>query len=311
MSNRVSIGSTGLSVNPVGFGTNTVGGHNLFGPQDEAQGKALVRQAIEAGIDFFDTAYIYGPERSEVLTGEAIAEMGVRERVVIATKAAHVITDQGVHFDNSPAFLQRSVEDSLRRLGTDYIDLFYIHMPDGKTPEAEAVGALQSLREQGKIRAIGVSNFSLEQLQRANRDGHVDVVQSEYSLLHRAPERDLLPYIVERGMSFVPYFPLACGLLAGKYRPDTSFGDFRADMPLFQPAVFAGNLSKVENLRPIASTHGVEVAQIALAWCLAQPGIDAIIPGAKNAAQLEGNVRTDSVVLSATELKQLDRAFRP
>ncbi len=309
MAAKVRIGRTELEVNPIGFGTNSVGGHNLYGPQDEAAGKALVRAAIANGIDHFDTAYIYGPERSEILTGEVIRELGVRDSVVIATKAAHVISDDGVHFDNSPDFLYQAVEDSLRRLGSDYIDLFYVHMPDGVTPEHEAIGALQRLREQGKLRAIGVSNFSLEQLKRANVDGYVDVVQSQYSLLSREAEDDLLPYIVQHGMSLVPYFPLAGGLLAGKYKADDHFSDHRAKLPMFQPDVFAANLDKVDALRPIAKAHGVDVAQIALAWCLAQPGIDTIIPGAKRTEQLEDNLRTASVTLPQSDLDKINKVF--
>lgn len=309
MYGRVNIGSTPLEVNPIGYGANSVGGHNIYGPQDEAAGVALVRAALNAGVDYFDTAYIYGPERSEVLTGEAIRAAGARDRVVLATKAAHVLSEDGLSFDNSPAFLTRSVDESLQRLGFDHIDLFYIHMPDGKTPEAEAVGALQRLREAGKIRAIGVSNFSLEQLRRANADGHVDVVQSQYSLLHREPERELLPNIVEAGLSFVPYFPLASGLLAGKYRPDSTFTDHRASLPAFQPDQFARNLERVDALRPIAGTHGVDVAQVALAWLLAQPGVDTIIPGAKNTAQLQANLQTAAVNLTESEVATIDRLF--
>ncbi len=309
MTDKIRIGATDLRVNPVGMGTNSVGGHNLYGPQDEQHGKALVRAAVELGIDFFDTAYIYGPERSEVLTGEVIAELGMRDRVVLATKGAYRPTADGMSIDNSPAFLVQCVEESLQRMQTDDIDLFYIHLPDESTPKDEAVGALQRLREQGKIRAIGVSNFSLSQLEEANRNGHVDVVQSQYSLLHREPERDLLPYIVRHGLSFVPYFPLACGMLAGKYRADMTFTDFRADQPMFQPDVFEANLARVEALRPIAEAHGMDVAQVALAWCLAQPGIDVIIPGAKNEAQLRGNLRAASVRLAPAELETLSAQF--
>lgn len=308
--NKVRIGSTSLQVNPVGFGANSVGGHNIYGPCDEDAGMAMVRYAIEAGVDYFDTAYIYGPERSEVLTGAAIRDMGARDHVVLATKAAHVISDAGLHFDNSPGFLTRSVDESLKRLGFDAIDIFYIHMPDGKTPEAEAVGALQRLREEGKIRAIGVSNFSLEQLRRANVDGHVDVVQSEYSLLCRDVEQDLLPYIQQHKLSFVPYFPLASGLLAGKYNADTTFDDHRASLPYFQEPRFADNLRRIAAMRPIAKAHGVDVGQVALAWCLAQPGIDSIIPGAKNPAQLEANLLAGSVTLSPAEIGILDRLFQ-
>ncbi len=309
MTSKTRIGTTDLYVNPIGLGTNAVGGHNVYGPQDEASGKALVRAAIENGIDYFDTAYIYGPERSEVLTGEAVAEMGARDRVVLATKGAYKLVGDGVEMDNSPAFLRECVEASLRRMGTDYIDLFYIHQPDEKTPKDEAVGALQRLKEEGKIRAVGVSNFSLEQLREADRDGYVDVIQCAYSLLDRGMEKELLPFAVSRDISFVPYFPLACGLLTGKYGPEDTFTDFRAEHPFFQGEDYLKNLEKVDALRPLAADHGVEVAHIALAWCLSRQGMDTIIPGAKSPQQLESNLKAGQVKLSATELETIDQLF--
>ncbi len=311
MMEKRQIGTSGIRVNPVGFGANAVGGHNLYGPQDEEAGKALMRAAIEEGVDFIDTAYIYGPERSEVLVGEVVREMGVRDQVVLATKDAYRTTDEGVVFDNSPDFLRERVEASLRRMQTDYIDLFYIHHPDENTPKDEAVAALLRLKEEGKIRAIGVSNFSRELLAEANRDGEVDAVQNQYSLLVRDAERDVLPYAAEHHITFVPYFPLASGLLAGKYSPDSRFSDHRAGNPLFQGEVFQENLEKVAQLRPIARDHGVDVSHIALAWCLAQDGIDAIIPGAKNPDQLRDNLQTADVVLTREEFSSIDRIFAP
>ena len=157
-----------------------------------------------------------------------------------------------VAIDNSPAFLKEAVDSSLKRLQTDYIDLFYIHFPDHDTPKDEAVGALKELKDAGKIRAIGVSNFSIEQLKEANKDGYVDVVQSEYNLFKRGAEKDLLPYTAENKISFIPYFPLASGLLGGKYHKDSKFIDGRAKNPLFQGETFAQNLEKVERVREIA-----------------------------------------------------------
>jgi aryl-alcohol dehydrogenase-like predicted oxidoreductase len=305
------IGKSGLWVNPIGFGANAVGGHNIYGPLDESAGKAVMRAAIEAGVDFIDTAFIYGPERSEVLVGEVIREMGVRNQVVLATKDAYRFTDDGVVFDNSPDFLRECVDACLRRLQTDYIDLFYIHQPDENTPKDQAVAALQELKAEGKIRAIGVSNFSLAQLEEANRNGGVDAVQNQYSLLVRDAEKDVLSYAAREGITFVPYFPLASGLLAGKYRPETRFADHRADNPLFQGEAFQRNLEKVEQLRPIARAHGAEVGHIALAWCLSRNGIDAIIPGAKDKAQLQSNLKAGQVQLSEAEINRIDRLFAP
>ncbi|WP_336881586.1 aldo/keto reductase [Priestia koreensis] len=310
MVKKVRIGQTDLHVNPIGLGTNAVGGHNLYPNLDEEVGKDLVRTAISKGINFLDTAFIYGPKRSEELIGEVLKETGNRSDIVIATKGAHKFVGNDVVIDNSPAYLKQSVEDSLKRLQTDYIDLYYIHFPDENTPKDEAVGALKELKDQGKIKAIGVSNFSIDQLKEANKDGYVDVYQGEYNLFQRDAERDILPYAAENNISFVPYFPLAAGLLVGKYTKETTFDDLRKDMDLFKKENFEKNLEKVDALREIAEANNVEVAHLVLAWYLEQPAIDAIIPGAKRAAQVENNLKTLDVKLSPADIQKVDRIFR-
>ncbi|ACB62397.1 aldo/keto reductase [Exiguobacterium sibiricum 255-15] len=309
MNKSVKLGKSNLTVNPIGLGTNAVGGHNLYPNLDEQAGRDLVRVALMNGINFLDTAYIYGPERSEELVGEVWSETVEREEVILATKGAHQLVDGKVVMNNSPEFLKQAVEDSLKRLRTDYIDLYYIHFPDEDTPKDEAVAALAELKAEGKIRAIGVSNFSLEQLKEANKDGHVDVYQGEYNLFKRDAEKEILPYIREHGISFVPYFPLAAGLLAGKYDAETKFDDLRKNDPLFQEDVFKDNLAKVDLLRPIAEAKDAEVAHIVLAWYLAQDGIDAIIPGAKRADQVTDTIRTLDVELTEDEIRQIDHIF--
>ncbi|WP_046212558.1 aldo/keto reductase [Paenibacillus wulumuqiensis] len=310
MTNHTRLGKSDLQVNPIGLGANAVGGHNLYPNLDEEAGKDVVRTAIANGINFIDTAFIYGPKRSEELIGEVLKETGKRNEVVIATKGAHKFTEQGeVVFDNSPAFLRASVEGSLKRLQTDYIDLYYIHFPDEHTPKDEAVGELKKLKDEGKIRAIGVSNFSLEQLQTANKDGYVDVLQSEYNLFKRGAEQDLLPYTAQNQISFIPYFPLASGLLAGKYDANTSFDDLRARDPLFTGEAFTHNLQKVEMLRPIAQAKGVEIAHLVLAWYLTRDSIDAIIPGAKRADQVLDNLKTLEIQLTPQEIEQISHIF--
>ncbi|KTR60566.1 oxidoreductase [Exiguobacterium indicum] len=309
MTKHVQLGQSNLFVHPIGLGTNAVGGHNLYPNLDEQAGRDLVRVALQQGINFLDTAFIYGPERSEELVGEVWNDTVAREDVVLATKGAHQFVDGNVVMNNSPDFLRQSVEESLKRLQTDYIDLYYIHFPDESTPKDEAVAALTELKKEGKIRAIGVSNFSLEQLKEANKDGHVDVYQGEYNLFKRDAEKELLPYIVENGMSFVPYFPLAAGLLAGKYTKETTFDDLRKNDPLFQKDVFEQNLAKVDQLRPIAEAHDAEVAHVVLAWYLAQDGIDAIIPGAKRPDQVTNTLRTLDVQLSQEDIDKIDQIF--
>src|SRR5690625_3000471 len=177
MDKKVRLGQTDLKINPVGLGANAVGGHNIYPNLDDQVGVEVVKTAIDKGMNFIDTAYSYGNGRSEELIGKALKEVGNREEVVIATKAAQREENGKRVLDNSPAFLKQSVEESLRRLQTDYIDLFYIHHPDEETNKAEAVGALQELKEEGKIRAIGVSNFSMEQLKERSEE-HTSELQS-------------------------------------------------------------------------------------------------------------------------------------
>ncbi|WP_046174169.1 aldo/keto reductase [Domibacillus indicus] len=310
MTKQVQIGKTDLRVNPIGFGANAVGGHNLYPNLDEEAGREMVRTALNHGINFLDTAFIYGPERSEELIGEVLKERGSRSEAVIATKAAHVLTEDGEKFNNSPAFLKRAVDEALSRLQTDYIDLFYIHFPDEKTPKDEAVGALKELKDAGKIRHIGVSNFSIEQLKEANKDGYVDVFQGEYNLLARGAEQELFPYMTEQNISFVPYFPLASGLLTGKYDKNATFDDLRNGLPYFQKDVFAKNLEKVEQIRPIAEAKGAELAHVVLAWYLTRDAIDVIIPGAKRADQVLDNLKTLEISLTEKEINQIDRVFQ-
>ncbi|MGG3622067.1 aldo/keto reductase [Bacillus gobiensis] len=310
MAEQIEIGKSGLIVNPIGLGTNAVGGHNLYPDLNEETGKELVRTALDHGINFLDTAFIYGPERSEELIGEVIKERGARDSVVIATKGAHKFVDGEVEFDNSPAFLKDAVESSLKRLQTDYIDLFYIHFPDEHTPKDEAVGALKELKDQGKTKSIGVSNFSIEQLKEANKDGYVDVLQAEYNLFKREAEKDLLPYTAENNISFVPYFPLASGLLGGKYTKDTKFNDIRAKIPLFQGEAFIRNLEKVDQVREIANAKNAEVAHVVLAWYLTWDAIDTIIPGAKKPEQVINNLKTLNVELTKEEIDKIDSIFK-
>ncbi len=310
MLNKVQLGKSDLFVNPIGLGANTVGGHNLYPNLDEEVGKDLVRTAIHHGINFIDTAFSYGPKRSEELIAEVVKESGNRHELVIATKVAQKYVDGKTKIDNSPAFLRSEVEKSLMRLQTDYIDLLYIHYPDDQTPKDEAVGALKQLKDEGKIRAIGVSNFSLEQLKKANKDDYVDVVQGEYNLLSRFAETNYFPYTIEKNITFIPYFPLASGLLTGKYTKDSTFSDLRNRLPYFQEDVLAQNVEKVEKLRDIANSKNVEITHIVLAWYLTQEAITAVIPGAKNSEQVLNNLKTLDIQLSNDEIKTIDQIFK-
>lgn len=308
MKQFVNLGKSDVEVFPIALGTNAVGGHNLYPNLDEEQGKDVVRQAINHGINLLDTAYIYGPERSEELVGEVVKEYP-REQIKIATKGSHEFDEnQEVHQNNQPEYLKQQVENSLKRLQTDYIDLYYIHFPDDNTPKDQAVAALQELKEQGKIKAIGVSNFTLDQLKEANKDGYVDVVQLEYNLLHRENEA-VLQYCVDHLITFIPYFPLASGILAGKYDENTKFSDHRTTRRDFIPGVFEENVRRVKALESLATAHQTSIANIVLAFYLTRPAIDVIIPGAKRAEQVIENIKAADIVLSDDEIQYIDELF--
>lgn len=308
MKQFVNLGKSDVEVFPIALGTNAVGGHNLYPNLDEERGKDVVRQAINHGINLLDTAYIYGPERSEELVGEVVKEYP-REQIKIATKGSHEFDEnQEVHQNNQPEYLKQQVENSLKRLQTDYIDLYYIHFPDDNTPKDQAVAALQELKEQGKIKAIGVSNFTLDQLKEANKDGYVDVVQLEYNLLHRENEA-VLQYCVDHLITFIPYFPLASGILAGKYDENTKFSDHRTTRRDFIPGVFEENVRRVKALESLAAAHQTSIANIVLAFYLTRPAIDVIIPGAKRAEQVIENIKAADIVLSDDEIQYIDELF--
>src|SRR5690625_1946195 len=307
----VQIGRTDLNVNPIGLGTNAVGGQKYYPNMTDEAGRELLLSAIEVGVNFWDTAFTYGPKRSEQIIGEILTETKKRNDIVLATKGSHKFVDGKVIHDNSPEYLEKTLMESLDRLQTDYVDLFYIHYPDETTPKYEAVGALHQLKEKGIIRAIGVSNFSLEQLKEANQDGYVDVVQDHYNLLHREAEENYFPYTLENDISFIPYFPFASGLLAGKYTAETTFpeGDVRLKKAEFQSKNFQKNIEKVEELRRIADTYGVEISQLVLAWYLTRDAIDVVIPGAKRGNQVKNNMKALEISLSAEHVQKIDQLF--
>ncbi|WP_125705067.1 aldo/keto reductase [Lacticaseibacillus daqingensis] len=296
MTQLVQIGQTAVQTSTLGLGTNKIGAENVT---DETS-IATVRAAIDHGMTLLDTAYAYGRGRSEELIGQAIKGFD-RHTLTLATKAAHRPDAPGT-FDNSPRFLRQAVDDALRRLQTDYLDVFYIHFPDDHTDKAAAVEALAELKQAGKLRAIGVSNFSLAQLKEANAAGQVDIVEDHYSLAYRAPEQTLWPYLQAHQISFVSYFPLAAGLLTGKYSHDPGgrlarFGDF-------------SRLQRgLQVVAAIAAQHAATITQVVLAWYLANPGVTAVIPGARTAEQAIQNAAAQAVTLTAAEYGQIDAAF--
>lgn len=311
MVKAVQFGKSAVVANPLGLGTNAVGGYNLFPGLDDGAGRKLVDAAIANGINLLDTAYVYGLGHSEQLVGQVVKEHR-REELVIATKGAHDFSTGREVIRNDPDFITQQVDQSLKRLGVDYIDIYYLHFPDHDTPKAEAVGALQRLREAGKIRAIGISNFNLDQIKEANADGYVDVVEDEFSLLHQDHLTEgMLDYLRDHQISFVPYFPLASGLLTGKYVQDVSFpaDDIRSQIADFKQPRYGKILAAVDQVRPIADRHGATVAQTILAWYLQNPLVTAVIPGAKRADQVISNAQAMNIQLTAEEYQTIETAF--
>ncbi|CAI2698672.1 Aldo-keto reductase IolS [Apilactobacillus kunkeei] len=307
----VKIGKSNVESTPLGLGTNAVGGNNLFPNLKDETGIQIVKTGLDSGITLLDTAFAYGMGHSEELIGQAIKGYD-RSKFVIATKAAQDTSDGDVKINNNPQFLKQSVDDALKRLQTDYIDIFYIHFPDDQTPKDEAVAALNEMKQDGKIKAIGVSNFSLDQIKEANKDGLVDVVEDQYSLLHRDAETEMFDYLRENNISFVPFFPLASGLLTGKYSEVVDFpeNDIRHGNPDFTGERFEKIVEKVNNLKPLADKHGITTAQLVLAWYIKNPDVTVVIPGAKRPEQVESNAKALNVSLSDEEYSQIDNDFK-
>ncbi|MGY1575746.1 aldo/keto reductase [Pediococcus pentosaceus] len=303
MLNQIKIGKSAVETTTLGLGTNKVGGHNLFEGLEDQDGYEVVRTALDSNIKLLDTAYAYGYGRSEEIIGDVIKDYD-RSNITIATKAA-----QDINLDykpnNNPEFLTQQIDHALKRLKTDYIDIFYIHFPDETTNKAEAIEALVKARDAGKIKAIGVSNFSLEQIKEANADDVIDVVEDHYSLVHRDAEKELIPYLNEHNITFVPYFPLASGILTGKYAK-TDSGKFNQ----YSQAEFDQIIDAVEKVRGIAESKDATVAQVVLAWYLKNPNLGVVIPGARKAEQVKSNVKATAIELSDQEYRQIDAWFK-
>lgn len=295
-----ALGNSGLKVSPIVQGTWQAGKSMWTGIDDRETTKAM-QAAFDAGINMFDTAEVYGKGHSERIVGNALAD--VRHQVLYASKV----------FSNHLQYHQviSSCERSLKNLKTDYIDLYQIHWPAGSwssppIPIHETMAALNDLKQQGKIRAIGVSNFSRTQLEEAARYGRVDSLQPPYSLFWRHVEKDAMPYCVENNITILAYSPLAQGLLTGKFGPDHRFqkGDHRAENKLFKGEHFARAQEALARLRPIAERNKASLAQIALFWVISRPQTCAIA-GARNQEQVLANARAASLTLSEQDLEEM------
>jgi len=303
---HISIG--GLDVSRIGLGAMSMSGYYNIGEGSDAESIRAIHRAMELGVTHLDTAEIYGPFTNEELVGRAIK--GRRDQVVLATKfglVSHSGGGPGV-LDSSPANIRAAVEGSLKRLGTDHIDLYYQHRVDPKTPIEETVGALARLVAEGKVRHIGLSEAAPATIRRAHAVHPVAALKTEYSLWTRDPEAELLPLLRALGIGFVPYSPLGHGFLTGKMRsPDElASGDWRKNNPRFAEANFHRNLRIVHEVEAVAAEVGATSAQVALAWLLAQGNDIAPIPGTKRVARVEENTAADHIELSPRQIAQLN-----
>jgi aryl-alcohol dehydrogenase-like predicted oxidoreductase len=304
------LGSGGLTVSALGFGC--MGMSQSFGPNpgDRTEMVGLLRTAVDRGVTFFDTAEVYGPFVNEELVGEALAP--VRDQVVIATKFGFAFDEQGrqTGLSSRPEHIRRAVDGSLRRLGTDWIDLLYQHRVDPQVPIEEVAGTVGELVAAGKVRHFGLSEAGARTIRRAHAVHPVTALQSEYSLFWREPEGEIIPVLDELGIGLVPFSPLGRGFLTGRIDQATEFGDgdIRAILPRFTPEARAANQALVDLLGRIADGKGATRAQIALAWLLAQRPWIVPIPGTRRLERLEENLGAAQVELTADDLAAIDAA---
>jgi methylglyoxal reductase len=317
------LGESDLFLTPVVFGAWGIGGL-MWGGSDEDQAVDAIRAALDAGINAIDTAASYGGGQSEVLVGRALR--GRRQRAIVATKCGLLWDTEGaarletlgldgrthrLSHDLRPKSVREECEGSLRRLGVETIDLYQIHRPDPVHGFEDALAEMSKLRDEGKIRWIGVSNFTVDETARAQRVGGIVSVQPGYSLLERQIEADLLPWCRRAGVGVIAYSPLARGLLSGKIGMDAVFPptDHRSSLPLFAPESRRRVLDGLEKVRSLADAHEVSLANLAVAWVLNEPGITAALVGARTAAQAAENARAASVRLSDDERRTIAAAF--
>jgi aryl-alcohol dehydrogenase-like predicted oxidoreductase len=303
---HISIG--GLDVSRIGLGTMTMAGYYNIGEGSDAESISAIHRALDLGVTHIDTAEIYGPYTSEVLVGQAIK--GRRDQVILATKfgiVSHAGGGPGV-LDSSPANIRTAVEGSLKRLGTDHIDLYYQHRVDPNTPIEDTIGAVAKFVAEGKVRYIGLSEAGAATIRRAHAVHPIAALQTEYSLWTRDLEAELLPLLRELGIGLVPYSPLGHGFLTGEIRSpeQLSDDDWRKTNPRFTGENFHANLRIVDEVRSVAAQAGATPAQIALAWLLAQGDDIAPIPGTKRVTRVEENTAADRVELSAAQIERLN-----
>lgn len=299
---RRKLGSSPVEVSEIGLGTWGMSGA-FWGAADDAESVRVIRRALELGVTLIDTAEAYGHGHAEEVVGEALA--GRRDTAVVATKVAPN--------NLAPEAIEAALEGSLRRMRTDYVDVYFVHWPNPDTPIGPTMEMMERLRAAGRIRAVGVSNFGPEEMDRAREHGTIDVLQPPYNMLWREIEDRTLPYCRRHGIGVMPYSGLAQGLLTGTLRPDTVFaeGDERRTTVLFQPGTYERALDAVDGLRPIAARYGKTVPQLAVQWLTSRPGVSAPLLGARTVGEIEENVKSVGWTIADEDVAEIDRLTAP
>ncbi|MBL7094231.1 aldo/keto reductase [candidate division KSB1 bacterium] len=302
------LGKNGPELTTIGFGAWAIGGAWLYGwgEQDDDTSIKTIREGLDLGINCIDTAAVYGLGHSEEVVAEAIA--GNRDNVFIATKCGLVWNSKGrTRFNSDPVSIRSQVEESLKRLKTDYIDLYQIHWPDPKTPVEKSWEVMTKLKEEGKVRCIGVSNFDVSLLEKCLQISHVDSLQPQYNLLTRDIEGDILPYCEQNGIGVIAYSPMLSGLLTGKFNiAKVAKDDWRKYGEQFKEPNLTKNLNFVESLKPMAQKYGKTVGQLAIAWVLKHSAVTSAIVGARHPDQVKENVRAVDFEIEKEDILKLD-----
>jgi len=319
--NTRPLGTSGMNITTVGFGAWAVGGGGWafgWGPQDDTASVASIRHAVALGVNWIDTAAVYGLGHSEEIVGRALREIPSGDRPFVFTKAG-LLFDRENPFEtpkrvSKPETLRKEVELSLRRLGVERIDLYQFHQPDESgTPVEESWGAMARLADEGKVRAIGVSNYDVSMLERCERVRHVDSLQPPFSLIRRDTAQELIPWCAAHGTGVIAYSPMQSGILTDSFTAERvakfATDDWRKRAPYFQQPALTHNLQLRDALRPIAKRHNTTVSSISAAWTLAWPGLSGAIVGARSAAQVDGWIDAGRIELTLQDLDEIASAI--
>jgi aryl-alcohol dehydrogenase-like predicted oxidoreductase len=306
------LGQSDLKVSAIGFGAWGIGGFPFWETEGERASIRSIQKGHDLGVNFFDTAPVYGFGVSEELIGEALKP--VRDKIILATKCGLKWDKKALGSIKKNATkdsIFQEAEDSLRRLQTDWIDLYQVHWPDVETPQEETMEALLKLQKQGKIRHIGVSNYSVSQMEDCLKKGTLVSLQPEYSLVKRTIEVETTPFCIKNKIGIIAYSPLASGVLTGKYDKNTKFSDWRSKgiIGQFTGQGFIDNIAKVEKLRNIANEIGKTCGELAINWAINQPGITTALVGVKNEKQIEENLKSAEWKLDSDRLSTIDEIF--